>query len=284
MLFVFELSPNIFIGNKAFHNLPSNLSSWFLLFLQSLPHVPATLNFFLISSGTPTLPLKTQLKCHFLHAISRFFIGFLPVCFHNVLIRAWQETNGTSTWITWGHFLKWAVIGEQIQEAHCERSQGIQYFTTCLFLLLICCQGPRWLNPKRSQKEKELINTVHPDQPPQGKERGGEWLWRQGKQKTSRHFYLYLNVILLLWPVAMSTFPLDSDPVIIISKFSALGKEFDHSSLLISVYWINELIREWQRWKHQEHNGCSWMFLDFYLKNFSLQLFYFNFMESDLFL
>lgn len=87
----------------------------------------------------------------------------------------------------------------------------------------------------------------------------------------------------MLWRVSMNTSPLDSDPVIIISKFSALGKGFDHSNLLISVYRINELIREWQRWKHQEHNGCSWTFLDFYLKNFSLQLLYFYFMESDLF-
>lgn len=176
LLIVFKLSPNIFIGNTKLFTiypqicLPGFFSSFnhYPMFqpLQTSPWSPQELLLF----------LKDPAKCNFLHAISRFLTGSIPVCFH-VLIRAWQETNGTSTRITWGHFLKWAVIGEQIQEAHCERNWGIQYFTTSLFFLLIYCQGPRWLNPNRSQKEKELLNTLHPDQSPQGKELGGE-SWR----------------------------------------------------------------------------------------------------------
>lgn len=153
-----------------------------------------------------------------LWSLSRFPIGFLPMCSDSVSVRAWKENrgkeiDGTSTWVIRGHFLKWAVTGQQPQAAHCERSWGIQYFTSYLSRHLMCCQGPHWLNPTRSQGAKKPIDTVNTDQLPQGKEH-----WREGLRvplevgwtQIFRLFYLYLNNILLLCLVSMRSFPLNS--------------------------------------------------------------------------
>lgn len=240
----FTLYPKIYLGFYPMFQ-PSWTSTWF-------PQ-----EFLLPLKDPAQMPLP-------LWSLPRFPIGFLPVCSDNVSVRAWQEESkeidGTATWVIWGYFLKWAVTGQQMQAAHCERSWGSQYFTSYLSLCLMCCQSPHWLNPTRSQRAKEPIDTVNMDQPPQGKELCGEGLRVTMKAGWTKDIRLYLHLItfycydLFPWVLSHWTLTLPS----LSPSFLQLAKDMGHSSLLlISAYWINELIKEWQRWKHQEHNKCS---------------------------
>lgn len=162
-----------------------------------------------------------------LWSLSRFPVGFLPMCSHSVSVRTCLETDGISTGVICRHFLKWTVTGQQMQAAHCERSQEIWYFTWHFSLPLTPL-----IDPNQSQRAKEPINIVHTNQPLQGKEQGregGERLWGLGEQKISR-FFILLEWHSIAMTVFMSAFPLDSNLTLpSLSSNSALGKGFEPS-------------------------------------------------------
>lgn len=166
-----------------------------------------------------------------------------------------------------------------MQAAHCGRSKRFNA-SPHVYPFLRSAARVLLAEPNKKPKDKEThwySSLSRSASPGKGKvEKDGGWQWARREHKTTKLFiYMWMMFCcnnLFSWVLSHWTLTMTSLPPYSLH----LAKDWTEQSLNKCLL-NNELIREWHSWEHWEHNWCSWIFFNFYLKNFSLVVLFLSF-------